>query len=109
MPPRLLMLAMLAQCLGSESFADHSLFQAATSTSQLWNSSQLHVGACIVQAFTSEHVDPHKLLNLLPAHELAHVRAVLLERLGHHQEALRYSPKSAAAQQFSVQEMQNTS
>lgn len=42
-----------------------------------------------VQASTSEHVDPNKLLNLLPANGLPHLRAVLLERLGRHQEALR--------------------
>lgn len=43
-----------------------------------------------MQALHSEYIDPHKLLNLLPANELPHLRAVLLERLGRHQEALRY-------------------
>ena len=44
-----------------------------------------------VQALNSEHIDPHKLLTLLPAHGLPHLRAILLERLGRHQEALRCS------------------
>ena len=46
--------------------------------------------AVCMQARSSEHVDPHKLLNLLPTNGLPHLRALLLERLGSHQEALRW-------------------
>lgn len=42
------------------------------------------------QVLTSEHVDAQRILLMLPADQLPEVRALLLERIGKHQEALRY-------------------
>lgn len=45
---------------------------------------------CIVpQVLTSEFVDAQRILLMLPSGQLPELRALLLERIGHHQEALR--------------------
>ena len=41
------------------------------------------------QVLTSEHVDAQHILLMLPSGQLPEVRALLLERIGQHQEALR--------------------
>ena len=42
-----------------------------------------------MQVLTSEHVDAQHILLMLPSGQLPELRALLLERIGQHQEALR--------------------
>ncbi|KAK9796337.1 hypothetical protein WJX73_008642 [Symbiochloris irregularis] len=57
----------------------------------------------ISEASMSEHVDPHKLLNPLPANGLPHLHAVLLERSGRRQKALRCIWRAATQSTRSTQ------
>lgn len=46
----------------------------------------------VLQVLESEHVDAQQLLLMLPSGSLPELRALLLERIGKHQEALRWVP-----------------
>ena len=42
-----------------------------------------------MQLLSSTHTDSNRLLNVLPANSLPEIRALLLEQLGRHKDALR--------------------
>ena len=42
-----------------------------------------------MQLLSSSHIDSNRLLNVLPASSLPEIRALLLEQLGRHKDALR--------------------
>jgi hypothetical protein len=48
-------------------------------------------GVFQLQVVTSEDVDAHHILLMLPSGRLPELRALLLEQIGQHQEALRFN------------------